>query len=123
MGDGDGRRGFKTTKISPAKTNRWLGNSLRVAVKGEKQLFSYVTLDHTCWGSTDKFMTMYAAWWLLSSNRPKLNYFLSVNDATTARHPLDAENSETPQVAKVMGRKIGFERLFDRRRAVDFEER
>lgn len=52
-GDGDGRRGFKTTKISPAKTNRWLGNSLRVAVKGEMQyVHTYVTLDRTCCGST-----------------------------------------------------------------------
>ena len=41
MGDGEGRRGFKTTKISPAKTNRWLGNSLRVAVKGEKEVCTY----------------------------------------------------------------------------------
>ena len=37
--------------------------------------------------------------------------------------PLRRRNSETPQVAKVMGRKIGFERLFDRLRAVDFEGR
>ena len=36
--DGDGRRGFKTTKIWPAKTNRWVGNSLRVAARVEKLL-------------------------------------------------------------------------------------
>ena len=123
MGDGEGRRGFKTTKISPAKTNRWLGNSLRVAVKGEMQACTYFRYFRPNMLGLEDFTTMSAAWWLSSPVILKLDYFSSVNDATTARHPLDEENSETPQVAKVMGRKIGFERLFDRRRAVDFEGR